>query len=150
MRSTNATISRTELSWCPDDSSSCYSAAHASTCDVHHLQRVSSQPCFGVFVCVPVSCPVGPEQWSPKFSIWQKRLGTTTRTLSQVTLYYTSGALKHCVHWPFINLHAVITCGLLSQRYVLVMWPVSTETAECRALYLEDYSCLIKLIVRYY
>uniref|UniRef100_A0A8C9ZY03 Cytoplasmic phosphatidylinositol transfer protein 1-like n=1 Tax=Sander lucioperca TaxID=283035 RepID=A0A8C9ZY03_SANLU len=29
------------------------------------------------------SCPVGPEQWSLKFSMSQKRLGTITRTLSQ-------------------------------------------------------------------
>lgn len=35
-------------------------------------------------------------------------------------------------------------------QYVLVMWPVSTETTEFRALYLEDYSCLIKLIIGYY
>lgn len=91
-------------------------------------------PCFGVFVCVSVSCPVGPEQWSPKFSIWQKRLGTTTRTLSQVNLYDTSGTLKHCARWPFINLYAIIKCCLLPQRYVVVMWPVSTETGVSGAL----------------
>lgn len=79
-----------------------------------------------VCLCLSVSCLVGPEPWSLKFSTWQKRLGTTTRTLSQVNLAYAQR-----VRWCFTNTHAVITYCILPQKYVAGIWPVSTETRNC-------------------
>lgn len=45
---------------------------------------------FHLSLCVSASCPVGPEQWSLKFSISQRRRGTITHTLSQVMYVYIS------------------------------------------------------------
>lgn len=39
---------------------------------------------FLLSLCFLANCPAGPEQWSLKSSMSQRRLGTITRTLSQV------------------------------------------------------------------
>lgn len=49
---------------------------------VQHTSYLSSN--CSAFFCVSASCPAGPEQWSLRFSMSQRRLGTITRTLSQV------------------------------------------------------------------
>lgn len=99
--------------------------------------------CLSIFIsyllhslCVSASCPAGPEQWSLKFSMLQKRLGTITRTLSQVMF---------CVCVP-VHCPSIIPCKPLSNHYLKA---TTQDSLSCHFSFDSSTTCLTQTCCQY-